>query len=49
MPLELQLRYPVGNKGENYTPITKYDTDILEFYKEQFLKLRCEIHPCEDV
>lgn len=49
MSLELQLRYSVGNKGENYSPITKYETDILEFYKKQFLALRCKIYPCEDV
>lgn len=48
MPLELQLRYPVGSNGENYSPITIYDTDILEYYKEQFLNLRCVIHPCEE-
>ncbi|MDN5053168.1 hypothetical protein PJV92_12035 [Aliarcobacter butzleri] len=47
MSIELQLRYPVGKKGENYSPITKYETDILEFYKKQFLALRCEIHPCK--
>ncbi len=49
MPFELQLRYPVGSKGENYSPITKYDTDLLEYYQKQFLKLRCEIHPCQEV
>lgn len=49
MPIELQLRYPVGNKGENYSPITKYETDILEQYRDLFLSLRCKIHPCEEV
>lgn len=49
MPMDLQLRYPVGNKGENYSPITKYETDILEFYKKQFLDLRCKIYPCEEI
>ena len=49
MPFELQLRYPVGSKGESYSPITKYHTDILERYQKQFLKLRCEIHPCQEV
>lgn len=49
MSLELQLRYPVGYKGENYRPITKYETDILEFYKKQFLDFRCKIYQCEEV
>lgn len=49
MSIELQLRYPVGKKDENYSPITKYETDILEFYKKQFLALRCEIYTCEEV
>ena len=49
MPFELQLRYPVGSKGENYSPITKYDTGLLEHYQKQFLKLRCQIHPCQEV
>jgi len=49
MPFELQLRYPVGSQGERYSPITKYDTDLLEHYQKQFLSLRCEIHPCQEV
>lgn len=49
MSLELQLRYPVGKKGENYSPITMYETDILEQYKDSFLSLRCKIYPCEEV
>ncbi len=44
---ELQLRYPVGNQGEPYSPIMKFDTGYLESCKEQFLRLRCEILPCE--
>jgi len=48
MPFELQLRYPVGKKGENYSPITIYETEILEQYKDLFLSLRCKIHPCEE-
>lgn len=47
MPTELQLRYPVGNQGEPYSPIMKFDTGYLESCKAQFLRLRCEILPCE--
>ncbi len=49
MPFELQLRYPFGSKGERYSPITKYDTDFLEHCQEEFLKLRCQIHPSQEV
>lgn len=45
MPTELQLRYPVGHRGEPYSPIMKFNTDYLESCKEQFLRLRCEILP----
>lgn len=49
MSFEQQLKYPVGNKGENYSPITIYETDFLEDYMEQLLNLGCRILPCEDV
>lgn len=49
MPLELQLRYTVGKKGENYSPITIFETDLLEHYRGQFLNLRCKIYPCDEV
>ena len=49
MSRELQLRYPVGKKGENYSPITIFETDILEHYRDLFQSLRCKIYPCEGI
>jgi hypothetical protein len=49
MSMELQLRYPVGKKGEPYSPIMSFDTGYLESCKKKFLSLRCSILPCEEV
>lgn len=44
MDINLQLRYPVGKKGESYSPITKFETDFLELTKKRFLYLHDKIN-----
>ena len=43
MSRELQLRYPIGRLGEVYAPITIFETDFIEKYKENLLDLKCKI------
>ena len=43
MPRELQLRYPIGRLGEVYAPITIFETNFIEKYKEDLLDLKCKI------
>ncbi len=43
MSRELQLRYPMGRDGEIYAPITIFETDFIEKYREDLLNLKCKI------
>jgi len=49
MSIELQLRYPVGWRGEAYSPIFRLETEYLEQCKPKFIELRCQIIPCEEI
>ena len=43
MSFEQQLKYPIGDKGVTYNPITTYDTELLESYKKELFDLYFKI------
>jgi HEPN domain-containing protein len=49
MSIELQLRYPVGWRGEVYSPTFRLETKYLEQCKQKLIELRRQIIPCEEI